>query len=99
MAIGEPLSAKSGPKQLSHFDAVIVGAGFAGLYMLHRLRELGLSARVFEAGGGITAIALHAMTVFLYRRRISIALHFITVAFHPAMAYRHHPCIGYAGNR
>jgi cyclohexanone monooxygenase len=35
------------------FDAVIVGAGFAGLYMLHRARGLGLSARVFEAGGGI----------------------------------------------
>ena len=34
-------------------DAVVVGAGFAGLYMLHRLRELGLSARVFEAGDGI----------------------------------------------
>ena len=33
--------------------AVIVGAGFAGLYMLHRLRELGLSARVFEAGDGV----------------------------------------------
>ena len=26
------------------FDAVIVGAGFAGLYMLHRLRTLGFSA-------------------------------------------------------
>jgi cyclohexanone monooxygenase len=34
----------------SLLDAVIVGAGFAGLYMLHRLRGLGLSARVFEAG-------------------------------------------------
>ena len=34
-------------------DAAIVGAGFAGLYMLHCLRGLGLSARVFEAGGGI----------------------------------------------
>src|SRR5438552_19058974 len=33
-------------------DAVIVGAGFAGLYMLHRLRGLGFSARVFEAGSG-----------------------------------------------
>ena len=32
------------------FDAVIVGAGFAGMYMLHRLRGLGLSAVVFEAG-------------------------------------------------
>ena len=35
------------------FDAVIVGAGFAGLYMLHRLRGLGLSARVFEAGADV----------------------------------------------
>ena len=35
------------------FDAVVVGAGFAGLCMLHRLRGLGLSARVFEAGSGV----------------------------------------------
>ncbi|MEX2426405.1 MAG: NAD(P)/FAD-dependent oxidoreductase, partial [Thermomicrobiaceae bacterium] len=35
------------------FDAVIVGAGFAGMYMLHRLRELGLEARVFEAGSNV----------------------------------------------
>ena len=34
-------------------DALIVGAGFAGLYMLHRLRDLGMSARIFEAGGGV----------------------------------------------
>ena len=36
-----------------HVDALIVGAWFAGLYMLHRLRRLGLSARVCEAGDGI----------------------------------------------
>ncbi|HEY4344290.1 MAG TPA: NAD(P)/FAD-dependent oxidoreductase [Parvibaculum sp.] len=35
------------------FDAVIVGAGFAGMYMLHRLRAQGLSVRVFEAGEGV----------------------------------------------
>jgi cation diffusion facilitator CzcD-associated flavoprotein CzcO len=35
------------------FDAVIVGAGFAGMYMLHRLRGTGLSVRVFEAGSGV----------------------------------------------
>jgi cyclohexanone monooxygenase len=34
-------------------EAAIVGAGFAGLYMLHRLRGLGLPARVYEAGEGI----------------------------------------------
>src|SRR5260370_20236022 len=33
------------------FDAVVVGAGFAGLYMLHRLRGLGFTARAYEAGG------------------------------------------------
>ncbi len=49
----EPLPTTTDPAQSSDFDAVIVGAGFAGLYMLHRLRGLGLSARVFEAGGGI----------------------------------------------
>ena len=31
-------------------DAVVVGAGFAGLYMLHRLRQMGLRARCFEKG-------------------------------------------------
>src|SRR5262245_53971214 len=34
-------------------DALIVGAGFAGLYMLHRLRRLGFKARVLEAGSGV----------------------------------------------
>jgi len=34
-------------------DLVIVGAGFAGLYMLHRARGLGLSVCVFEAGSGV----------------------------------------------
>jgi cation diffusion facilitator CzcD-associated flavoprotein CzcO len=36
-----------------HVDVIIVGAGFAGLYTLHRLRGLGLRARVFEAGTGV----------------------------------------------
>ena len=35
------------------FDAVVVGAGFSGLYMLHKLRELGLSARVIEMADGV----------------------------------------------
>jgi cation diffusion facilitator CzcD-associated flavoprotein CzcO len=34
-------------------DVIVVGAGFAGLYMLHRLRTLGVSTRVLEAGDGI----------------------------------------------
>jgi cyclohexanone monooxygenase len=35
------------------FDVLIVGAGFAGMYMLHRLRGLGMSARVIEAASGV----------------------------------------------
>ncbi len=34
-------------------DAVVVGAGFAGLYMLHRLRGLGLEVCAIEAGSGV----------------------------------------------
>ena len=34
-------------------DAVIVGAGFAGMYMLHRLRQLGLAVQLFERGSGV----------------------------------------------
>ena len=32
---------------------MIIGAGIAGMYQLYRLRELGLSVRVFEAGDGV----------------------------------------------
>lgn len=34
-------------------DVVVVGAGFAGLYMLYRLRGLGLSVQVIEAGSDV----------------------------------------------
>ncbi|MER5914332.1 NAD(P)/FAD-dependent oxidoreductase [Streptomyces sp. NPDC001982] len=43
-------SQQSPPEQV---DAVVVGAGFAGLYQLYRLRELGLSTRVFETADGV----------------------------------------------
>ena len=35
------------------FDVVVVGAGFAGLYSLHRLRAMGLKVKVYEAGSGV----------------------------------------------
>ena len=41
------------PSETGVVDAVAVGAGFAGLYMLHRLRGLGFTARVYEAGSGV----------------------------------------------
>ncbi|MGD9892424.1 MAG: flavin-containing monooxygenase [Dehalococcoidia bacterium] len=53
MTIQQDRTAASAKNDANDVDAVIVGAGFAGLYMLHRLRDLGLSARVFEAGAGV----------------------------------------------
>ncbi|NOT57740.1 MAG: NAD(P)/FAD-dependent oxidoreductase [Deltaproteobacteria bacterium] len=38
---------------VEQFDAVVIGAGVAGLYQLYRLRELGLSVRCFEDGSGV----------------------------------------------
>lgn len=35
------------------FDVIVVGAGFAGMYALYRLRSLGFSVRVFETGDGV----------------------------------------------
>jgi cyclohexanone monooxygenase len=42
--------AATGDAVATDVDAVVVGAGFAGMYLLHRLRGLGLSVVVFEAG-------------------------------------------------
>jgi cyclohexanone monooxygenase len=43
-------SQQSPPRRV---DAVVVGAGFAGLYQLYRLRELGLTTRVFDSAGDV----------------------------------------------
>ena len=37
----------------TEFDAIVVGAGFAGLYMLHKLRELGMKATAIERADGV----------------------------------------------
>ena len=42
------------PATVSSHDAVVIGAGFSGLYMLHRARDvLGLDVVAFEAGGDV----------------------------------------------
>ena len=46
-----PMPAPAKPSQ--NVDVVIVGAGFAGMYLLHRLRGLGLSVQVFETATGV----------------------------------------------
>jgi cation diffusion facilitator CzcD-associated flavoprotein CzcO len=40
-------------------DILIVGAGFAGLYMLHKARSRGLNARVIEAASGVGGTWFH----------------------------------------
>ena len=47
------MSNNTGPDAGTNFDVIVVGAGFAGLYLLHRLRQMGLSVRVYEAGDGV----------------------------------------------
>lgn len=37
-------------------DVLLVGAGFSGLYLLHRLRERGFNVHLFEAGSGLGGI-------------------------------------------
>jgi cation diffusion facilitator CzcD-associated flavoprotein CzcO len=34
------------------YDALIIGAGLSGIYSLYSMRQIGLKARVLEAGGG-----------------------------------------------
>lgn len=53
MEVTERSSDHSDPSGPARYDAIIIGAGMAGLYQLYRLRELGLSVRVFETGGGV----------------------------------------------
>ena len=33
-------------------DAIVIGAGFSGLYLLHELRKAGFHAKLLEAGSG-----------------------------------------------
>ena len=41
------------PGLVDQYDVIIIGGGLTGLYQLYRIRELGLSVRVFEDGGGV----------------------------------------------
>ncbi len=43
----------AGTGSVDQFDAIVIGAGISGLYQLYRLRQLGLSVRVYEDGSGV----------------------------------------------
>ena len=45
------------------YDVAVTGAGFAGMYLLHRLRSAGLRAVVFERGTGrLVAVGVNGVT-------------------------------------
>src|SRR6266852_5902355 len=53
MSALQSISGKSHAEGVEAYDVVVVGAGFAGMYMLHQLRGLGLTVRVYEQGGDV----------------------------------------------
>jgi hypothetical protein len=46
----------TGQAATEDLDVIIVGAGFAGLYLLDRLRRLDMTVQVLEAGGGLGGV-------------------------------------------
>src|SRR2546426_12601712 len=56
MKYSQPHSAAAGTRlveDVEQYDVIIIGAGVTGLYALYRLRERGVSVRVYEEGGGV----------------------------------------------
>jgi len=54
--MGDSVQAPSTVKEngtVKEYDGIVIGAGVAGLYQLHRLRQAGLSVRLYEAGSGV----------------------------------------------
>ncbi len=58
MASAQPDTTANGntqprPGPVEELEALVIGAGVTGLYMLYRLRELGVDAKIYEGGSGI----------------------------------------------
>src|ERR1700722_15091979 len=53
MVASQTIVSESKAEMPLDFDAVVIGAGVSGLYHLYRLREIGLSVRVFEDGSNV----------------------------------------------
>jgi acetone monooxygenase (methyl acetate-forming) len=52
-AATQPAPSATEPTDATQLDALVIGAGIAGLYQLYRLRELGLNVKVVEAGDNV----------------------------------------------
>ncbi len=51
--MADAISTAQAPNEARRFDAIVVGGGFAGMYMLYRLRQLKMSVLVIEAGSDV----------------------------------------------
>ncbi len=49
LIVAEPLV----QEEVAEYDAIVIGAGISGMFMLYRLRGLGMTTRVFEAGTNV----------------------------------------------
>jgi cation diffusion facilitator CzcD-associated flavoprotein CzcO len=47
------LTERAAQDEVAEYDAIVIGAGISGMFMLYRLRELGMTARVFESGTNV----------------------------------------------
>lgn len=56
MTDATPPQSEPGIEGVRQVDAIVVGAGFGGLYSTHRLREMGLSVIGIEAGGDVGGV-------------------------------------------
>ena len=41
---------------MEQFDVIVIGAGFSGIYQLYKLRQLGFSVRILEAGSDLGGV-------------------------------------------
>ena len=53
MSATEAVAARDQRDSVATYDAIIIGAGISGMFMLHRLREMGMTTKVFEAGTNV----------------------------------------------
>lgn len=53
MNLQTPVHQRHAKELKMKFDVIIVGAGFSGLFMIYRLREMGISARIIESGSDV----------------------------------------------
>ncbi|MBM4257759.1 MAG: NAD(P)/FAD-dependent oxidoreductase [Deltaproteobacteria bacterium] len=53
MANISPTAPTAANGTVEEFDVIVIGAGVSGLYQLYRLRELGLSVRLYDDAGGV----------------------------------------------